>query len=85
MLSHGGIAQGIGQALWEACVYDAQSGQLLSGSFLDHTMPRADLLPAFDTQISEVPSTTNPLGVRGGTLDPTPRQAIDGLLRSVRS
>jgi carbon-monoxide dehydrogenase large subunit len=65
--SHGGIAQGIGQALWEACVYDPRSGQLLSGSFLDYAMPRADLLPAFDTEISEVPSTTNPLGMRGGS------------------
>ena len=65
--SHVGIAQGIGQALWEACVYDPRSGQLLSGSFLDYAMPRADLLPAFDTEISEVPSTTNPLGMRGGS------------------
>jgi len=65
--SHGGIAQGIGQALWEACVYDPRSGQLLSGSFLDYAVPRADLLPAFDTEISEVPSTTNPLGMRGGS------------------
>jgi carbon-monoxide dehydrogenase large subunit len=65
--SHGGIAQGIGQALWEACVYDPGSGQLLSGSFLDYAMPRADLLPTFDTEISEVPSTTNPLGMRGGS------------------
>jgi carbon-monoxide dehydrogenase large subunit len=65
--SHGGIAQGIGQALWESCVYDPRSGQLLSGSFLDYAMPRADLLPAFDTEISEVPSTTNPLGMRGGS------------------
>jgi carbon-monoxide dehydrogenase large subunit len=65
--SHGGIAQGIGQALWEACVYDPHSGQLLSGSLMDYAMLRADLLPAFDTEISEVPSTTNPLGMRGGS------------------
>jgi carbon-monoxide dehydrogenase large subunit len=65
--SHGGIAQGIGQALWEECVYDRRSGQLLSGSFLDYAMPRADRLPAFRTEISEVPSTTNPLGMRGGS------------------
>jgi tRNA synthetases class II (D, K and N) len=51
----------------KACVYDPRSGQLLSGSFLDYAMPRADLLPAFDTEISEVPSTTNPLGMRGGS------------------
>jgi carbon-monoxide dehydrogenase large subunit len=64
--SHGGIAQGVGQALWEACVYDPRSGQRLSGSFLDYAIPRADLVPAFDTEISEVPSTTNPLGMRVG-------------------
>jgi aerobic carbon-monoxide dehydrogenase large subunit len=65
--SHGGIAQGIGQALWEACVYEPRSGQLLSGSLMDYAMPRADLLPVFDTEVSEVPSTTNPLGMRGGS------------------
>ena len=65
--SHGGIAQGIGQTLWEACAYDPRSGQLLSGSLMDYAMPRADLLLAFDTEISEVPSTTNPLGMRGGS------------------
>jgi carbon-monoxide dehydrogenase large subunit len=65
--SHGGIAQGIGQALWEQCCYDPRSGQLLSGSLMDYAMPRADLLPAFDTEISELPSTTNPLGMRGGS------------------
>jgi aerobic carbon-monoxide dehydrogenase large subunit len=65
--SHGGIAQGIGQALWEECVYDPRTGQLLSGSLMDYAMPRADRLPAFDTEISEIPSTTNPLGMRGGS------------------
>ena len=65
--SHGGIAQGIGQALWEECVYDRETGQLLSGSLLDYAMPRADRLPLFTTEISEVPSTTNPLGMRGGS------------------
>jgi len=69
--THGGIAQGVGQALLEHCFYDASSGQLLSGSFMDYAMPRADLLPFFTTEISEVPSTTHPLGMRpageGGT------------------
>ncbi|HKS89819.1 MAG TPA: xanthine dehydrogenase family protein molybdopterin-binding subunit [Stellaceae bacterium] len=65
--SHGGIAQGIGQALWEECVYDPRSGQLLSGSLMDYALPRADGLPLFNTEISEVPSTTNPLGMRGGS------------------
>src|SRR6185437_8340696 len=63
--SHGGIAQGIGQALSEECFYDPGSGQLLSGSLMDYAMPRADDLPLFKTEISEVPSTTNPLGMRG--------------------
>ena len=65
--SHGGIAQGIGQALSEQCVYDLGSGQLLSASLMDYAIPRADQLPLFTTEISEVPSTTNPLGMRGGS------------------
>jgi aerobic carbon-monoxide dehydrogenase large subunit len=65
--SHGGIAQGIGQALWEECFYDRDTAQLLSGSLMDYAMPRADSLPLFQTEISEVPSTTNPLGMRGGS------------------
>ena len=68
---HGGIVQGVGQALGEQIVYDRDSGQLLSGSFMDYTMPRADLLPFFATELSEVPSPTHPLGIRpageGGT------------------
>ena len=69
--THGGIAQGVGQALIEQCFYETASGQLLSGSFMDYAMPRADTFPFFDTLISEVPSTTHPLGMRpageGGT------------------
>lgn len=64
--THGGIAAGIGQALWEDCRHEPQSGQLLSGSFMDYTLPRADMLPMFATDISEVPATTHPLGMRGG-------------------
>ena len=64
--THGGIAQGVGQALWEQCVYDPDSGQLLSGSLADYVLPRADNFPFFDTEISEVPSTTHPFGIRGG-------------------
>jgi carbon-monoxide dehydrogenase large subunit len=69
---HGGIAQGIGQALLEHCHYDPESGQLLSASFMDYAMPRASDLPFYATEISEVPSTTHPLGLRpageGGTV-----------------
>jgi aerobic carbon-monoxide dehydrogenase large subunit len=64
--THGGIAQGVGQALWEACAYDEETGQLLSSTMMDYAMPRADLLPSFTTELSEVPSTSHPLGMRGG-------------------
>jgi carbon-monoxide dehydrogenase large subunit len=63
--THGGIAAGIGQALWELCHHD-ETGQVGSATFMDYTVPRADVLPAFTTEISEVPSTSNPLGLRGG-------------------
>jgi aerobic carbon-monoxide dehydrogenase large subunit len=63
--THGGIVAGVGQALMERIVYD-ESGQLLSASFMDYAMPRADQFPSFTTDISEVPATTNPLGLRGG-------------------
>jgi len=64
--THGGIAQGVGQALWEACVYEPTTGQLLSSTLMDYALPRADMLPSFTTEISEVPSTAHPLGLRGG-------------------
>ena len=62
---HGAVAQGIGQALIERCVYDPSSGQLLSGSFLDYAIPRADDLPSISVTSRDVPSPTNPLGVKG--------------------
>jgi carbon-monoxide dehydrogenase large subunit len=61
---HGGLAQGIGQALLEHVVYDAE-GQLVTGTFSDYTMPRASDFPDFDSELVEVPATTNPLGVKG--------------------
>ena len=64
--THGAIAQGIGQALNEGCVYDRNGAQLLSGSFMDYAIPRARELPSFATEISEVPARNNPLGVRAG-------------------
>jgi carbon-monoxide dehydrogenase large subunit len=64
--THGGIAQGVGQALWEGCAYDAESGQLPSSTLMEYALPRADMLPSFTTEISEVPSTSHPLGLRGG-------------------
>lgn len=61
---HGGLAQGIGQALLETCVYD-DKGQLRSGSYMDYTMPRADDLPSFDVATQVTLCTHNPLGVKG--------------------
>jgi len=61
---HGGVAQGAGQALMERVVFDG-SGQLLTGSFQDYAMPRADDLPELRSELTEVPARTNPLGVKG--------------------
>ncbi|MBT3467454.1 MAG: xanthine dehydrogenase family protein molybdopterin-binding subunit [Rhodobacteraceae bacterium] len=63
---HGGIAQGVGQALLEGCSYDQESGQLLTGSYMDYAMPRADDLPFYSVDHScQTPCTHNPLGVKG--------------------
>ena len=62
---HGGLAQGIGQALMENCVYDRETGQLLTGSFMDYTMPRADDFPEFKIGTVCTPCTHNPIGAKG--------------------
>ena len=62
---HGGVAQGIGQALLEHCVYDTSSGQLLTGSMMDYALPRADDMPAFQVDTKVTPCTHNPLGAKG--------------------
>jgi len=62
---HGGVAQGLGQALLERTAYDPDSGQLLAGSLMDYTIPRADDLPNIDVELVEVPCLTNGLGVKG--------------------
>jgi aerobic carbon-monoxide dehydrogenase large subunit len=64
---HGGMAQGVGQALLEEVVYDRTSGQLLTGTFMDYAMPRAADLPNFHTAFIETPAPSNPLGVKGGS------------------
>ncbi len=73
---HGGIAQGVGQALLERTVYSSD-GQLVSASFMDYAMPRADDLPSFDFNTRNVPSTSNPLGIKGageaGSIGSCPR------------
>jgi len=73
----GGVAQGVGQALVEENVYDRESGQLITGSFMDYAMPRADLFPTFSNTLDDsVPAKTNPLGAKGvgesGTVGSTP-------------
>jgi carbon-monoxide dehydrogenase large subunit len=62
---HGGVVQGIGQALYEEVSYDRESGQLMTGSLLDYAVPRADRVPAIRSQFQETPSPTNPIGVKG--------------------
>ena len=62
---HGGVAQGFGQAVLERTAYDASSGQLISGSFMDYALPRADDLPNIEVDLLEVPCVGNPLGVKG--------------------
>jgi carbon-monoxide dehydrogenase large subunit len=64
--THGAIAQGVGQAMWEQIFLDPDSGQPLTGSLMDYGMPRADILPPFRTEIAEVLSPTNPLGIKAG-------------------
>jgi carbon-monoxide dehydrogenase large subunit len=83
---HGGIAQGAAQALWEGTVYDDQSGQLVTGSLMDYALPKADMLPMYETDRTETPTPVNPLGIKGagetGTIAATPAVAnavIDAL------
>jgi carbon-monoxide dehydrogenase large subunit len=62
---HGGVTQGIGQAMLEHTVYEPATGQLLSGSLQDYALPRADDLPSFNLTLAELPTLSNPLGVKG--------------------
>jgi carbon-monoxide dehydrogenase large subunit len=80
---HGGVAQGLGQAMLENTVYDPESGQLLAGSFMDYCVARADNLPDIEVDLIEVPCVTNPLGVKGageaGAVG-SPRAVINAIL-----
>jgi carbon-monoxide dehydrogenase large subunit len=84
---HGGIAQGVGQALFENIVYDQESGQLITGSFLDYGMPRAGDFPQIVSEFVEIPATTNPLGVKGigeaGTIA-APPTVVNAVLDALR-
>ena len=64
--THGGIAQGVGQAMWELWKHDPDTGQPLCASLMDYGMPRSDNLPSFETEIQQVLSPTNPLGIKAG-------------------
>jgi carbon-monoxide dehydrogenase large subunit len=83
---HGGLAQGIAQALFEEANYDDQ-GTLVNGTFVDYTLPSAADLPSFTTEIVSTPATSNPLGVKGvgeaGTIASTPA-IVNGVLDALR-
>ena len=83
---HGGLAQGIAQALFEEANYDDQ-GTLVNGTFVDYTLPSASDLPSFDTETVSTPSTSNPLGVKGvgeaGTIASTPA-IVNGVIDALR-
>jgi aerobic carbon-monoxide dehydrogenase large subunit len=84
--AHGGIAQGAGQALLERVAYDAETGQLLSGSLMDYALPRASDLPALDVDTHEVLCRTNPIGVKGageGGATGAPPAVMNALLDAV--
>jgi carbon-monoxide dehydrogenase large subunit len=84
--THGGAAQGVGQALCEQCYLDPESGQPVCGSLMDYGMPRSDTLPSFTTEIVEVLSPTNPLGIKaggeGGTT-PAPAAVISAIVNAL--
>ena len=85
---HGGVAQGVGQAVMEHTVYDNESGQLLSGSLMDYSLPRAADLPDIEVDLIEVPCTSNPLGVKGageaGAVG-SPPATINAIVDALRS
>jgi carbon-monoxide dehydrogenase large subunit len=85
--THGGIAHGVGQALLEDCVYAQDTGQLLSGSFMDYALPRASDFPLFKLANNEVPAPNNPLGVKGageGGATGAPPAVINGVIDALR-
>jgi aerobic carbon-monoxide dehydrogenase large subunit len=85
---HGGVAQGVGQALCEGIVYDHESGQQITGSLLDYGLPRAADLPSFDSEIVQIPAKTNPLGIKGvgesGTIG-APPTVVNAVLDALKS
>ncbi len=84
--AHGAITQGVGQALSEQCYTDPTSGQPLCGSFMDYAMPRADDLPSLRTEVVEILSPTNPLGIKSageGPTTPAPAAVINAIVHAL--
>jgi carbon-monoxide dehydrogenase large subunit len=65
--THGGVMQGLGQAIMESCAYDTETGQMIGATFMDYALPRADNTPRYRTKLLEVPSPSNPLGIKPGS------------------
>jgi aerobic carbon-monoxide dehydrogenase large subunit len=85
--THGAIAQGVGQAMWEQIYLDRDTGQPLTGSLMDYGMPRSDIMPPLKTEIAEVLSPTNPLGIKAGGEGGTtaaPAVVISAILDALR-
>jgi carbon-monoxide dehydrogenase large subunit len=85
--THGGAAQGIGQAISEICWFDPETGQAHTGSLMDYAIPRADTLPSFDAEIVEVLSPTNPFGIKAageGATTPAPAAVINAIVDALR-
>ena len=85
---HGGIAQGVGQALMEGGLFDRESAQLVAGTFMDYAMPRADDFPGFRIEFSEILSSSNPLGVKGageGGTTPAPGAVVNAVIDALKA
>ncbi|MBT4045154.1 MAG: xanthine dehydrogenase family protein molybdopterin-binding subunit, partial [Rhodospirillaceae bacterium] len=85
---HGGVTQGIGQALWERVVYDPDNGQTLTGSLMDYCLPRADNLPNFNIECNEVAELDNPIGAKGAGESATtgaPAAVMNALANALQS
>ena len=84
---NGGIGQGVGQALWEEVIYDGDTGQLITGSFMDYVMPRAEDLPMFTVGHNEVRTPTNGMGAKGGGeggTTPAPAAIVNAICDALR-
>ncbi len=85
--THGGAAQGIGQAMSEIYHVDPETGQPLTGSLMDYAMPRADSVPSFTAEVVEVLSPTNPLGIKAageGATTPAPAAVVNAIVDALR-